>query len=174
MGMATLPIFWATIRASLHCLGPHEKQVKGYPETPGTLGEHLRKRRLDLRQTQEQVAARFHVSFTSYNGWEADRIAPNFAKWPELIRFLGYDPSPTPLSFGESVTALRRVLGLDKRKLATKLGVDVKSVLNWEAGRTSPLPSMLKRIVALVGKFDAPWLRTSFAKSTSSDPACGS
>ncbi len=158
MGMATLPIFWATIRAHLRCLGPHERQVKGYPEVPKTLGEHLRKRRLDFRQTQEQTAARFGISPTAYQGWEAGRIIPNIAKWPEVTRFLGYDPSPTPTNFGEAVTALRRVLGLDKRKLATKLGVDVKSVLNWEAGRTSPFPSMRKKIAALVGKSDAPWL----------------
>lgn len=156
--MATLPIFGATIRAPLRCLGPHEKHLKGYPEAPKTLGEHLRKRRLDLRRTQEQTAAHFGISPTAYHGWEADRNTPNIAKWPEVVRFLGYDPSPIPTNFGEAVSAIRQSLGLDKRKFAARLGVDVKSVLNWEAGRTSPFPNMRKRIAALVGKSDAPWL----------------
>jgi transcriptional regulator with XRE-family HTH domain len=147
--MATLPIFWATIRAPLHCLGPHEKQVKGYPAAPTTLGEHLRKRRLDLRETQAQAAARFGISSTAYNGWEGDRIVPNIAKWPDVVRFLGYDPSPSPNGFAESVRALRRRLGLDRRELARQLGVDVKSVLNWEAARTVPFSKMREKLAAL-------------------------
>lgn len=126
--------------------------MKGYPAVPGSLGEHLRKRRLDLRQTQEKVAGRFGVTYTSYNGWEADRIAPKISQWPEVIRFLGYDPLPHPKSFAEAVTALRRSLGMDKRKLAARLGVDVKSVTNWEAGKTRPLSNMRKRIISQIGR----------------------
>ncbi|MDZ4403269.1 hypothetical protein [Prosthecobacter sp.] len=47
--------------------------MKSYLEAPETLGEHLRKRRLDLRKTQEQTAARFDICVTAYNDWEADR-----------------------------------------------------------------------------------------------------
>lgn len=137
--MATLPIFIAHIQFSRCCLGPHEKRAKNYPENPRTLGEHLRKRRLNLYQTQEQVSMRFRISVTAYNYWEADRIAPKVNKWPEVVRFLGYDPSPPPTNFREAVKALRRSLGLDKRKFAARLGVDVKSVLNWEAGYSFPL-----------------------------------
>ena len=137
------------MRVPLHCPGPHDKQVKGYPETPRSLGEHLRKRRLDLGQTQVQAAARFGISVTAYNGWEAGRIAPEIAKWPEVVRFLGYDPSPAPTTFGEAVVALRRSLGLDRPKLAARLGVDVKSALNWESGRTLPVSRLRHRLSRL-------------------------
>lgn len=157
--MATLPIFACELHIPLRCLGPHEKQVKGYPESPSTLGQHLRKRRLDLGLTQEQVAARFGISVTSYNYWEADRIDPKIAQWPEITRFLGRDPSPAPTSFGEALGALRRALGFDKRKLAATLGADVKSILNWEAGRTSPLPAVRKKISFLANQADEPRLR---------------
>lgn len=147
--MATLPIFWATVRGSLHCLGAHDKRVKRYPENPATLGEHLRKRRLDLLQTQVQVARRFGITPTAYVKWEADQITPSVAKWPELLRFLDYDPLPPPVTFAESVTSLRRALGLDKRKLAGRLGVDVKSVLNWEAEKTIPVRPTAQKLLAL-------------------------
>lgn len=92
--MATLPIFIAELHIIRHGLGIHEKQVKGYPDIPVTLGHHLRKRRLDLGLTQREVSARFGVSPTPYNYWEANRFKPRVDKWPEIIRFLGYDPRP--------------------------------------------------------------------------------
>ena len=48
-------------RAILHRLrcshGPYFTQVKGYPATPKTVGEAIRKRRLDLNLRQIDVAA---------------------------------------------------------------------------------------------------------------------
>ena len=148
--MGSLPFFWATIRAPLHCLGPHEKRVKGYPDAPRTLGEHLRKRRLDFGETQEQTASRFGVTFTSYNGWEADRIAPGIGKWPLILDFLGYDPSPPACAtFPEAISALRRRLGLDKHQFAKRVGVDVKSVRNWESGKRVPFRRLRERLAKL-------------------------
>lgn len=39
---------------------------------PLSLGQHLRKRRLNRAQTQHEVAAHFGISFTAYNRWEAE------------------------------------------------------------------------------------------------------
>lgn len=121
--------------------------MKGYPAAPTTLGEHLRKRRLDLRETQEQAAARFGISFTAYNGWEANRIAPNSAKWPEVIRFLGYDPTPPPSDLGEALTILQRLHGLRKDQLAVRLGIERKTLFNWLAGKTVPSPQACERVL---------------------------
>lgn len=140
--------------------------MKGYPQAPTTLGQHLRKRRLELNLSQAQTARHFGVSPTAYIWWEADQITPKIGKWPEIVRFLGYDPSPIPESFGETVTAARRSLGMDKRQLAAKLGVDVKSVLNWETGRTTPFPRMRQTILALAPR--------PHSTSTDFDPVCGS
>jgi transcriptional regulator with XRE-family HTH domain len=122
------------------------KQVKGYPDAPKTLGEHLRKRRLDLRETQAQAAARFGISSTAYNGWEADRIAPNISKWPEVVRFLGYDPTPAPTNFDEALTALQRRHGLPREVLAVRLGIERKTLFNWLGGRTTPSSEALRKL----------------------------
>ncbi len=137
--MDTLPIFRVAIRAPLRCLGLHEKKTKGYPVAPKSLAEHLRRRRLDLGLTQEQAGARFGISFTAYNGWEGSRVSPGIGKWPLIFDFLGYDPSPPRCdTFAAAVSALRRRLGLDKHHFAKRVGVDVKSVRNWESGKTTP------------------------------------
>lgn len=147
--MATLPIFIAQIQASRRRLGSHEKHVKGYTEAPTTLGEHLRKRRLDLRRTQEQSAKYFAISVTTYNYWEANRVTPDVSRSPQIIGYLGYDPFPAPKGFSESVCALRRHLGLDRQRFAKQLGVDAKSVLNWEKARTVPFKKVRERLAAL-------------------------
>lgn len=148
--MDTLPIFRALIQAKLSCLGPHEKKVKGYPQMPQSLGDHLRRRRLDLGVTQEQAGARFGISFAAYNGWEGGRVSPGIGKWPKIINFLGYDPSPPACdTFAETVSALRRRLGLDKHQFAKRVGVDVKSVRNWEYGKTIPFQKVRNLLVQL-------------------------
>ena len=146
--MGTLPFFWATIRAPLRCLGPHERRVRGYPDFPKTLGEHLRKGRLDLGETQEQAASRFGVTFTSYNGWEADRIAPKVWHWPKVIQFLGHDPNPAPTNFDEALTSLQRRHGLPRELLAARLGIERKTLFNWLGGKTTPCPKHLTKIKA--------------------------
>lgn len=62
--------------------------------------------------------------------------------------YLGYDPHPAPRCFSESVRALRRHLGLDRRQLAKRLGVDAKSVLNWETAQTVPFLKVRERLAA--------------------------
>lgn len=123
--------------------------MKGYQEAPTTLGEHFRKRRLDLGQTQEQAAKWFAISVTTYNYWEANRVTPDISKSPKIVGYLGYDPHPVPACFSESVHALRRHLGLNRQQFAKQLGVDAKSVLNWEMARTVPFPKVRMRLAAL-------------------------
>lgn len=145
--MGTLPFFWSTIRAPIRRLGPHEKRVKAYPDTPKTLGEHLRKRRLDLGQTQEQLASRFGVTFVSYNGWEAGRIAPKIIKWPEMIQFLGYDPTPPPNNLDQVLTSIQRRNGIQREELAKRLGIERKTLFNWLAGKTVPSAKTQKKLL---------------------------
>ncbi len=44
-----------------------------YPKSLETLGDHIRKRRLDLGLEQQQVAARLGVSESTVWNWENDR-----------------------------------------------------------------------------------------------------
>ncbi len=59
---------------------------------PKTIGEHLKKRRLDLGLDQQQVADRMGVIWNSVSNWERGIYRPSKRAMPNLIAFLGYDP----------------------------------------------------------------------------------
>ena len=63
-----------------------------YKDNPQTLGEHLRKRRLELGFYQKDVALRLGISPWTYLSWEGDRKRPLVSMMPRLVAFLGYDP----------------------------------------------------------------------------------
>ncbi len=65
-----------------------------YPAELVTVGNHIRKRRLDLKLLQREVAAEIGVSTQTVQYWEAGRHQPAFRHLPAIIRFLGYDPAP--------------------------------------------------------------------------------
>ncbi|MEW6324773.1 MAG: helix-turn-helix transcriptional regulator [Nitrospirota bacterium] len=64
---------------------------KGYPVAPRTLGEHVRKRRLDLGLYQAQVAERIGVTKSTVYNWERGR-EPARQHQAKIIEFLGYWP----------------------------------------------------------------------------------
>ena len=64
----------------------------GYPANPATLGEHLRKRRIDLKLFQKDIARIIGVDEASIWNWENNRTKPVLKLVPEIIEFLGYNP----------------------------------------------------------------------------------
>lgn len=72
------------------------KPRPGYPEEPKTIGEHLKRRRLDRGLRQKDVARELGVDFKIYENWEQEKYEPEDRFFPAIIRFLGYDPSPAP------------------------------------------------------------------------------
>jgi transcriptional regulator with XRE-family HTH domain len=83
-----------------------------YPAQLNTLGDHLRKRRLDLGPLQREVAEEIGVTKSTIWNWEAYRSAPQLRFIPKVITFLGYDPHSTASgSLGERLMAHRRSHG---------------------------------------------------------------
>ncbi len=106
-----------------------------YPSQLVTLGDHIRKRRLDLGLLQREVARLIGVSAATIGGWEAAGRDPEVRYLPAIIEFLGYNPEPEPRSFGARVAWHRRRRGLARKRLASILGVDPGTVTKVEAGR---------------------------------------
>jgi DNA-binding transcriptional regulator YiaG len=67
---------------------------KGYPLEPKTIGDHIKKRRLDLKLFQRQVAEQLGVDETTIHNWERNFNSPDRRFVPKIIQFLGYTPSP--------------------------------------------------------------------------------
>ncbi len=56
---------------------------------PHTLGEHLKKQRMELGLKQREIQTRFGLDKETYANWEKDRCQPAMRHWPGIIEFLG-------------------------------------------------------------------------------------
>jgi DNA-binding XRE family transcriptional regulator len=66
-----------------------------FAQEPATLGDHLRRRRLELGLYQKDVAAQIGVTVSTIWNWEHGWTV-DFRFIPQIITFLGYNPIPCP------------------------------------------------------------------------------
>ena len=133
-----------TYRGSLPSCGIHLRAPKplpkAYPRQLKTIGDHIRKRRLDLELRQVDVAQRLGVSVASVGDWEAGETSPSIHFTPKVIEFLGFNPhEPQVACMGGRLVAYRRRLGLTQRELARRLGFDPCTIASWERGEHKPM-----------------------------------
>jgi transcriptional regulator with XRE-family HTH domain len=122
---------------------------RGYPQNPRSVGEHLRKVRLDRGLPQRTVAEALGVRVETVRMWEAGRARPLPRHHSRLVRFLGDDPEPAGSGRGERIRARRRRLGLTQAELAAALGIDEGTVNDLERGHRR----VSRRILALAEGF---------------------
>jgi transcriptional regulator with XRE-family HTH domain len=104
------------------------------------LGDHLRKKRLDLGLLQQEVAQRLEVDPMSISYWETNWYSPSLRVIPKIVKFLGYLPYDiSSMNLAERIVTMRRCLGLSREELAGRLGVDESSLRHWEHGSRRPL-----------------------------------
>jgi transcriptional regulator with XRE-family HTH domain len=109
------------------------------------VGDHLKKRRLDLGLLQKDVARQIGTHLATYWNWETGANQPGIRHAPGVISFLGYDPFPAPQTLGERVRATRRRQGLSHRELAARLGLDPSTVEAWENNQVRrPYPRLVR------------------------------
>lgn len=117
-----------------------------YPKTLKSLGDHIRKRRLDLGLLQEQVARQIGVDATTIHNWERHRNSPHLPAIPKIIEFLGYAPCHTAKTLPEKVKSCRRLLGLTQKQMAKMIGIDPGTLAKFERGMGTPMETTLERI----------------------------
>ena len=110
------------------------RKPKGYADEPETIGEHIKKRRLEMGLTQAQAAARLGVSASTLLHWETGKKLPLARTLGSVIPFLGYDPFPEPASISERLFYERQRRGWSIRTAARHLGVDPCTWGDWERG----------------------------------------
>jgi len=113
-------------------------QPSNYPKTLKTLGDHIRKTRLELGLFQREVAKKIGVTESTVWRWERNETSPPARFIPAIITFLGCDPSPPPRLFSESLLKTRKLLGLTQKAMARRLGVDPTTLARWEHGQSQP------------------------------------
>lgn len=132
---------------------PHPQ---GYPECPTTIGEHLRRRRMDLGLYQAQVARQLQVTEDCITYWENGRNQPRLCQYPAIIAFLGYYPFDHETeSLGGKIRRYKYEHGLSNEKFAKLLGVDEGTVARWEKDERLPLARSMKKIPSIL-RIDTP------------------
>src|ERR1043165_4128731 len=100
------------------------KPKPDYPLELLTLGDHVRKKRLDDALTRKAAAKVIGADEASLKNWEDGRTRIEVRYYPSIIRFLGYNPLPVPKTRGEAVRRERLTRGIARKKLAELAGVD--------------------------------------------------
>ena len=110
--------------------------MRGWNRTrrPRTVGDHIRRTRLDLKMLQREVAERIGAGETSVFKWEANTVNPGIESMPAIIRFLGYNPLPAADTLGERLVRHRTSLGMTQGEAAKRIDVDAGTLARWERG----------------------------------------
>jgi DNA-binding XRE family transcriptional regulator len=109
--MFALPFCKVVLRAS-------KPLPEAYPKRLDSISDHIRKKRLEIKLMQFQVAEIIGVTESCINNWEKHRSTPAFWHMPNIIEFLGYVPdvitkSISGMSLGEKIVAYRMWLTCD-------------------------------------------------------------
>ena len=123
---------------------------EAYPDDLITIGDHVRKRRLDLGLLQKDVADRIGVNPLTIKNWEVGHTEPEIPYGPAIIDFLGYAPIIPATSLPQRLRDYRWVHGCSQERAANHLGVDESTWRNWEAGPSRPSPPSQCRIRELI------------------------
>lgn len=119
-------------------------------ENPQTIGKHLKKRRLELKIRQKDVAKLIGVSEDSVTYWENERSVPQIQFYPKIIDFLGYYPFQTnDKTIGGQLKRYRYENGLSHRKLSKITGIDPGTLAAWESNKRPPSTWGKMRFIAL-------------------------
>jgi len=102
--------------------------------------------------------------------WECDRVYPTWPFQPRIVHYLGYDPftnpelggpksnepqcvailsSDGPVRIGAQIRKRRLELRKNKKEFASQLGVNVKTLRDWEMNRRRPCKNHRERISRL-------------------------
>lgn len=127
---------------------------RGYPAAPNTLGEHLRRCRIDRGQTQRTVAQALRVREKTVHLWETSRALPSARHHGAIVAFLGYDPVPAGDGLPARLDAARRRLGLTLAELADRAGFDEGSLIRWLNQSRRPSPWMEGRLRVAVDRLE--------------------
>lgn len=144
MGILALPI-------SAYSMTTGKSDFKaGYHAFPETVGQHIRKRRIDLGLFQKEVASIIGISTDCITYWENGRAQPQI-HYPKIISFLEYYPFEESDTFDGRITKYRRMNGLTYKQVGKIIGVAGSTVASWEAGKTMPNSSVIKHIYKILG-----------------------
>jgi transcriptional regulator with XRE-family HTH domain len=124
---------------------PHKIEIpykiripKELTEEPITLGDHMRRRRLELGLYQKDVAKQIGVTTSTIWNWENNWSSITLSCMPKVIEFLGYNPVPFPEDLIQRLAWYKQVNGLTLEKLGEEMRRDPEQLADWLSDRHMP------------------------------------
>jgi DNA-binding XRE family transcriptional regulator len=116
-----------------------------------SIGLHIKKKRLDLKLLQKDVALMVGVTEESIMHWETNRYPPQLQFYPGIIKFLEYNPFAVETeTLGGKVKNYRFLNGISHKKMGKLVGVDGATISTWETGKHEPQGANLTRLSELL------------------------
>lgn len=125
-------------------------QPKGYPIECKTIGDHIRKNRMNRELSQPELSEILNVSTSTITNWELNRSQPLDINLPLIIDFLGYTPKqPSYIKslLSNPIFQHRAKHGILLKDLAKKLGVNRGTLSAIEKGiqpKREPIRSIIQ------------------------------
>ena len=118
-----------------------------YPEELNTVGDHLRKVRLDRRLSQANVARILNTSETRVTAWELNRNRPTAKFAKAILEFLGYIPfSLDGCALGKQLFYARLIDGKTQKQVAKIINCDASNLRRIEMELRNPRVELRKKI----------------------------
>jgi DNA-binding XRE family transcriptional regulator len=116
-----------------------------------SIGLHIKKKRLDHKLLQKDVALMVGVTEESIMHWETGRYPPQLQFYPGIIKFLGYNPFAVETeTLAQKIKNYRFLNGVSHRKMGKLVGVDGATISTWETGKHEPQGANLIRLNELL------------------------
>tara|TARA_R110002124_G_scaffold283212_3_gene458959 strand:+ start:271 stop:570 length:300 start_codon:yes stop_codon:yes gene_type:complete len=84
---------WLRVISVILVLKDKKPLLKGYPVECHTIGDHIRKVRMDRKLSQGKLSRALNVSVATIANWELNRSKPLEINLSSIIDFLGYVPT---------------------------------------------------------------------------------
>ena len=122
------------------------------PENPKTIGERIRKYRIENGLSQKEIAEQVGVRTDSVTNWELGRNEPQIQFMPKIIKLLG-DSGEKESNQNEVIRKFRESLGLSRRKFSLAIGIDDSTLAKIESGiHTKRLQSKVELTISYIQK----------------------
>lgn len=126
-----------------------------YPENPVSIGDHIRKKRIELKLHQKDVAKICGVTEDSITNWEKNRSKPKIQFLPHIIKFLGYAPFEVDMTtYQGKLKAYRYKNGLTHAQIGKIFDFNASTIGAWENGKHAPMKNELKKLQQLLKMHD--------------------
>jgi len=113
---------------------------------PTTVGERIRRARLDRGMTPREFARAVDRSKSTVQDWEADRCPPRASSWKRIRAVLGPIAGALPGDYGDQIRAVRSRMGLTRAGFGRLVGLSEKSIENLERQRNAPSPVTILKV----------------------------